>query len=239
MSRLAPLLEIQALDLAADAARARSAKLPDRETIPILDAALAELDVSLAAARAEEAGILLEEERLGQEVTQVAREIEVAELDRYSGKRKDRGAAVEHDESQKRLRERQLLLEGRELELLESIERIELQIEAQSAARAENRAQRARVLESIRAIESEVEAELIRLEESRSGQTPSIPQDVLDAYHRNRSGPRAGGRGAASLDAGLCGGCRIKLPSMEIRKMLATPADSLIQCPQCLRVLVR
>ncbi len=49
---LAPLLEVQDLDLAADAARTRSAKLPERQAIPLLVAEFEEIDSRLAAANA-------------------------------------------------------------------------------------------------------------------------------------------------------------------------------------------
>ena len=64
MSFLAPLLEVQDLDLAADAARNRLAKLPEREAIPILEARLAGIESQLAAANAERAERQAEEEQI-------------------------------------------------------------------------------------------------------------------------------------------------------------------------------
>jgi len=82
MSFLASLLEVQDLDLASDAARNRSAKLPERESVPLLAAKLAEIDSQLAAVGAERAEKQAEEEQIGEEVAQVARDIEAAEVER-------------------------------------------------------------------------------------------------------------------------------------------------------------
>ena len=104
MSFLALLLEVQDLDLAADAARLRFAKFPERESLPLLELRLAEIDSILAAANAERAERQTEEEVIGREVAQIVRDLEAAEVDRYSGKRKNQDEAAAHKESQERLR---------------------------------------------------------------------------------------------------------------------------------------
>ena len=239
MSFLAPLLEVQDLDLAADAARTRSAKLPERQAIPLLEAELGEIDSRLAAANAARAERQTEEERISQEVSQIARDIESAEVERYSGKRLNQDEAAAHSESQERLHEKQTLLEASEMELLEVIEAVESRIEEQESARAANRAESERVVEAIRKVEGEVLAELGRLVEAREKVVESIPMDLLSAYERVRAQPQKAGRGAAILAKGRCGACRIKLPSLEKTRMLAEPEEALIQCPQCRRILVR
>lgn len=239
MSFLALLLEVQDLDLAADAARLRFAKLPERETLPLLESKLAEIDSLLAAANAERAERQTEEEVIGREVAQIVRDLEAAEVDRYSGKRKNQDEAAAHKESQERLRVRQIELEGREMELLEEIESIERRVEDQESARASNRADFEKVREAILKVEGEVAVELERFSVSREKIGFGVPEPILNSYERIRAQPQKAGRGAAMLADGRCGGCRIKLPSLEWTRMLAMPEDALIQCPQCRRVLVR
>jgi len=239
MSFLAPLLEVQDLDLAADAARNRSAKLPEREAIPLLEAKLAEIVSRLTAANAERAGKQAEEEQVGREVTQVARDIEAAEVERYSGKRMDQDEAAAHKESQERLHEKQTSLEEREMELLEEIDAVESRVSEEESARAANRTESEQVVEAIRKVEGEVAAELGRLAEAREKIAKNIPANLIAAYERVRAQAQKGGRGAASLAEGRCGGCQIKLPSLEKTRMLTEPEEALIQCPQCRRVLVR
>jgi predicted nucleic acid-binding Zn-ribbon protein len=239
MSFLAPLLEVQDLDLAADAARLRSAKLPERETLPLLESKLVEIDSLLAAANAERAERQTEEEVIGREVAQIVRDVEAAEVERYSGKRKNQDEAAAHNESQERLRVRKSELEDREMELLEEIESIERRVEDQESARASNRADSEKVREAIFKVDGEVVVELERLSANREKIGTGVPEPLLTAYERIRAQPQRAGRGAAMLADGRCGGCRIKLPSLEKTRMLAEPEDALIQCPQCRRVLVR
>jgi predicted nucleic acid-binding Zn-ribbon protein len=239
MSLLAPLLEVQDLDLAADAALLRSAKLPERERLPLLESKLVEIESLLAAANAERAERQAEEEVIGGEVAQIVRDVEAAEVERYSGKRKNQDEAAAHKESQERLRTRQSELEDREMELLEEIESIERRVEDHESARASNRADIEKVLEAILKAEGEVAVELERLSASREKIGTGVPEPLLTAYERIRAQPQKAGRGAAMLADGRCGGCRIKLPSLEKTRMLAEPEDALIQCPQCRRVLVR
>jgi predicted nucleic acid-binding Zn-ribbon protein len=239
MSRLAPLLEIQNLDLATDAARSRSADLPARKELPGIQTELAALDSKLVAARSERAQIKVEEERVGRDVAQLARDIESAEVERYSGKRKNEEEAALHDQSQARLREDQGSLEEREMELLESIEAVEEQIKEHESAHvtcSTNARERQNVIDEV---EAEVASELKVLEKERQGLAPQAPATVLDAYERIRTQTRSVGRGAALLEDGSCTGCRVKLPSFELTGMLAEPEEALIQCPQCRRVLVR
>jgi predicted nucleic acid-binding Zn-ribbon protein len=239
MSFLAPLLEVQDLDSAANAARARSAGLPERESLPLLGKKFAEIESRIAAANGERAEKQAEEERVGEEVAQVARDIEAAEVERYSGKRKNQDEASAHKKSQERLHEKQTSLEEREMELLEEVDEVEGRIAEEESARAANRIEAEKVAEVLSKVEEEVSAELGRLAEDREKIVGRVPEKVLSAYDRVRAQAQKGGRGAALLAEGRCGACRIKLPSLERTKMLAEPEDALIQCPQCRRVLVR
>lgn len=239
MSLLEPLLEILDLDLAAEAARARSSELPERAALPQLQAERTRIEAEIAAAEVERVETQAEEERLGSEVSQLARDIETADLERYSGKRMDRDEAAAHDASQHELRERKDALEAQELALLERLEAVEQRLESASTVRSAKGLEIERAERAICAVEAEVASEIARLLSARERIAPKIPPVILAAYDRVREQPRAGGRGAAPLKDGRCGACRIALPSHVKAKMLAEPDDALIQCPQCRRVLVR
>ncbi|MBJ18331.1 MAG: hypothetical protein CL933_02795 [Deltaproteobacteria bacterium] len=239
MSFLAPLLEAQDLDLAVDAANKRAAELPERGALPVLAEGIVRVEAELAVAREERAEMERSEDELARAVSQIALDIESAEVERYSGKRKDRDEAVAHDVSQQALRDKQTGLEEQEMGLLESIEIVEGRIAEFESTIASHRMESENLAEVIRNVQSEVATKVARLSESRAAIAPGIPDDVLAAYERVRSQPRSGGRGATSLKEGRCTGCRIKLPSLEKKRMLAEPEEALIQCPQCRRVLVR
>lgn len=239
MSLLAPLLQIQELDLAADALRQKSETLPERAALPKLANKLAAVDAELAKIRSAGQARVKEEAELGRAVSQVAKDIEAAEVERYSGKRIDRDQAAEHKASQVALREKQSEYEEQELELLLAIEKLEAALNEQNAARAENLAETENAQAVLQKAETEIESEIAGLMQEREGLAQGLPAPVLAAYDRVRAQERARGRGVTALEDGRCTGCRIKLPSIELRKMLAEPEEALLQCPQCRRVLIR
>jgi len=239
LSFLTPLLEIQAIDSKADAARKRSAELSERDALPIIATKLAEIEARLAAAQSDRELREAEEEEIGKAVSQIVTDIEAAEVERYSGKRKNQDEAAAHKESQEKLHEKQTAFEEQEMALLEAIEAVDDRIHAEESARVANRADTEKIEEAIRKVEQEVSSEIDRLTAERQGFMAGIPEKILSTYDRVRSQAQKVGRGAALLADGRCGGCRIKLPSLERTKMLASPEDALIQCPQCRRVLVR
>jgi predicted nucleic acid-binding Zn-ribbon protein len=239
LSFLSPLLDIQALDLSSNAIRVRAQTMPEREALPVVAAERAAILTRLEAARAERVSCEGEEEELGRQVSQIVNDLEAAEVERYSGKRKNQDEAATHKASQQALHEKQSVLEEQEMALLESIEEVDARIRTEEAAKAANRLEQEKLEQSIGKVEMEVSADLDRLAEERRVITKSIPEKILSTYDNVRVQAQKGGRGVAMLADGRCGACRIKLPSLESTKMLASPEDALLQCPQCRRVLVR
>ena len=104
MSILAPLIEIQEIDLAADAARLRSKELHERQSLPTIEAEILQIEAGLTTVREGQRRQESVEEELGTEVARIARDIEAAELKRYSSGHVDREEAQTHDEAQALLR---------------------------------------------------------------------------------------------------------------------------------------
>ena len=239
MSLLTRLIEIQELDLAADAARRRSEERSERQSLPAVEAEITRTEAALATTCTEQTAQEPLEAELGKQVAQVAREIAAAEVARYSGGHLDREEAQAHDDAQALLRERQTTLEQREMELLEILESLENRVGELQSTLSAKRAETAQLEEAIAKVEHEVVVELNALAGSRLELVQDLPPEVLSAYEHARGQPRSGGRGAAVLEAGSCRGCHIKLPSVERTRMLAEPEDALLRCPQCRRVLIR
>ena len=131
-------------------------------------------------------------------------------LKRQLSRREDAAleAMLQADEEEAALREREALLARREEEW---------------------RAERA-ALESQRA---DLEAEVAELERRRDGQASRISGGALRLYQELRS--RRQGRAVARVERGLCGGCRISLPTSLIQQ--ARSGNSLVQCMSCERIL--
>ena len=236
---LAPLLEIQTLDLEVRDAEARARELPAREVLVAKAREIAAAEAARGQVVAEIDGYADEEHALGEAVSQVSKEIETAEVERYSGKQKSRDEAVAHDEAQATRRARQTELEEQEMMLLESIE----DAEGRSAALVEQiesaKGDAEIANQQIREVEAAVADEVSRCQATKEGLAAGVPDEVMAAYERVRTQERKAGRGAAPLGEGACGACRIKLPVEEYRTMLRSEEGTLLQCPQCRRVLVR
>ena len=64
-----------------------------------------------------------------------------------------------------------------------------------------------------------------------------MPADLLALYDKIRAS--SGGRGAAELRRGQCGGCREMLSTVELNEIRAAAPDEVIRHEECRRILVR
>jgi len=51
--------------------------------------------------------------------------------------------------------------------------------------------------------------------------------------------PRHSGMGAALLRLGRCEACRLEFSAQELSRIRTAPADEVIRCEECRRILVR
>jgi predicted nucleic acid-binding Zn-ribbon protein len=66
--------------------------------------------------------------------------------------------------------------------------------------------------------------------------TAELTADLLALYERQRSG---GGPGAALLQGGRCGACRIEIDRGELARISAAADDEVLRCPECSAILLR
>jgi len=78
--------------------------------------------------------------------------------------------------------------------------------------------------------------ELVHLRESRSELAQAVPAPLLDHYEKSLV--RSGASGAANVDAGRCDGCRIALSPLDADRFKHLPEDTLMDCPECGRILL-
>lgn len=135
------------------------------------------------------------------------------------------------------LERRVATLEDAELEIMEKLE------EAQAVlTRAEEELaavdQRVADLEAERDAQwHEIDTELTSVTAGRGPIAEGIPADLLALYERLRE--NKGGMGAALLRARECGGCRLTLDHSELARVKAAPADEVVRCEECSRIMVR
>jgi len=123
--------------------------------------------------------------------------------------------------------------------LLEEIDAVEQEIEANRADRSASEAEAAKVASALAEAEARIEAELAEVAGRRARAIAGLPDAVVAEYERLRGRERLGGRAAVALVDGGCGGCRVKLPVLEYNTMRAQPEDALLSCVRCGRILIR
>ena len=82
----------------------------------------------------------------------------------------------------------------------------------------------------------EIGEQAARAEASRAEVAADIPADVITLYDKLRAQQ---GVGAAMLRGGQCQGCHLSLHTVDLNQIRATPADEVVRCEECRRILVR
>ena len=231
------LLEVQDEDTQGDQIRHR------RETHPLLaDMAEAqrrrvELEGHLGQERERLEALVARQTQLEAEVAAARGRLEGIEKRMYSGEvgaARDLQAMAEEVDA---LRSRIGRVEDVELEVMEEREPVEAlvgQLEAELAAVDD----RLGHLESdLRTAEGELAREEAEHAARRAEVAGTVPPDLLERYERLRQ--RLGGIGVAPLVNGSCGGCHLTLSATELDRVRKAPADAVLACEQCGRILVR
>ena len=128
-------------------------------------------------------------------------------------------------------------LEDAELEVMEKLEDAQTRATAAAAdvaelAEAQVTAERARD-----AAFADVDAEVARVQGERDRVLAEIPDDLLALYDRIRES--SGGVGAAPLHWARCQGCQLTLTPADLGRIRSEPADEVVRCEECRRILVR
>ncbi|HEV7713630.1 MAG TPA: C4-type zinc ribbon domain-containing protein [Asanoa sp.] len=135
------------------------------------------------------------------------------------------------------LTRRQSELEDAELELMESretaqggLDEVLSRLTATRSRRGDTEARRDQLLAGI---ESDEQGRIA----ARGPAAAEVPADLLSLYDKIRE--TSGGLGAALLRAGRCGGCRIEFSGAELGRIKSAPADEVLRCEECRRIMVR
>ena len=127
-------------------------------------------------------------------------------------------------------------LEDAELEVMEKVEEaqqvhdaLEIRVADLDGTLAELIRARDEAWAGIDTALAEVEAERVRAVEG-------MPEDLMKLYDRLRE---TKGVAAAELRARRCGGCQLTLDNAELSRIKALPADEVVRCEECSRIMVR
>jgi predicted nucleic acid-binding Zn-ribbon protein len=128
-------------------------------------------------------------------------------------------------------------LEDQVLEILEVREPLDAQVADVTAQIGAIEARARSAATELAAAEAVIDRELEQLAGERSRAAEGIPADVLATYERLRA--RLDGVAVARLSGNHCDGCHLALPAAELDRIRHLPAQALVTCDQCGRILVR
>lgn len=84
---------------------------------------------------------------------------------------------------------------------------------------------------------AEIDSEVAQLSAARASAADGLDAGLIALYERLRAA--GGGVGAASLVHGQCQGCHMKLTPVDLNRIAAAPADEVVRCEECGRILIR
>jgi len=231
------LLEVQTLDSRIAQLDHKRKNLPEHAELERLGADLTQLRDLLVAARTEDGDTAREQTKAEQDVDQVRQR---ATRDQQ---RLDSGVVTSPKDLENLQREiaslakRQSDLEDVVLEVMERREAAQ----ARAAELAERVASvEAKVAEAEQRKTAELEgidAEGFTVAKDRETLAGAVPADLLGLYDKLRV--QQGGVGAARLYQKRCEGCRLELNITELNEVRAAPANAVVRCENCRRILVR
>ncbi|CAM3800685.1 zinc ribbon domain-containing protein [Nocardioides zeicaulis] len=127
-------------------------------------------------------------------------------------------------------------LEDAELEVMEALENAQQVLDG-LAIRADDLDDRLAALTTSRDERRvEIDASIAEVTAARGPATEGIPEDLMALYERLREQKVIG---AALLRARQCGGCQLTLDAAELSRIRSAPADEVVRCEECQRILVR
>jgi predicted nucleic acid-binding Zn-ribbon protein len=228
------LLDLQAIDTALAQLAHRRKTLPE----------LAEID-----AVAREVSTLSDErvraqvavDDLDRDIARFEKDIEqVRARKEKDQKRLDAGAAMREIEGLQHeltsLNRRQSELEDAELELMEQRESAEQALATVRKKLVEAGERRA----AAEARRDAATADIVKEQEfktaARGPLAADLPADLVTLYDKIRT---ESGLGAALVRSGRCGGCRIELYGADLARVKSAPADEVVRCEECRRIMVR
>ncbi len=231
------LLELADLDTELARLDHRRRTLPEIAELERLGARSAQVRDAITVAQTQLSDLDREQARAERDVEQVRVRID-RDRDRLDGGKVSSARELESLQSEVvSLKRRQGDLEEVVLELME-------RREAAQAARDSAQAEQATMAQETAAVTATRDAALAEIGEqagkagsARASVAAGVPDELLALYDKLRDSH--GGVGAAMLRRGRCEGCHVSMSTVDLNAIRAAPADEVVRCEECRRILVR
>jgi len=230
------LLDLQETDTRLDQLAYAVRTLRQHKELEQVSARLAATDVELVNARTHLSDTRREQARAEADV-ELVRERAArnrARLDAGIGTAKELQGLQSEQQS---LARRQGDLEEIELEVMERVETLEHRVDQLASTREEIAAEQTAIEREKAAALDTFAGEAAEVERRRAAILPELAADLVALYGKVRAS--TGGVGAAALRQRRCGGCELELNRLELDRIRTAPADDVVRCQECGRILVR
>ena len=230
------LIELQRLDSHLQNLQLKLKTLPEIEQLNAIATRIAAGHESLKSAELELGDVQVELKRSEIEVEQVSERIKKDENRLNSGQ----GSPKELEQMQHELgtlAKRKAELEDGELEIMIRLDNAKAIVETLKSDEAGLKQLEVELKTRYSESAKEIEAEISSSQGKRNERVPQIDKGLLDLYEKIRSS--SGGVGAALLVGNTCDGCHLSITPVELDKIKSQPADEVIRCEECRRILVR
>jgi len=231
------LLDLQALDSALDRLAHRRRTLPELATIEELQARVDRLADDVVLLQTEDADLGREQSKIDADVdvvrTRMAKDQQRLDTGQVSSPRELENLQSEIES----LHRRQGDLEDVELEIMEKREVVQQRLAELVAERERVALELAETEQRRDATFAEIDAEAEKTTRQRAELAAGIEAELLALYEKLRAS--SSGVGAAALHRGRCEGCHLQLNTTDLNRLRDAPADEVVRCEECRRILVR
>jgi uncharacterized protein len=230
------LIELQLIDTAISHLKIKLANLPEREQITAIHTRLENTAVELAVVETELADVAIDLRRVEVDVEQVADRIKKDESRLSSGV----GSPKELEQLQHELgtlAKRKSELEDGELEVMLKHDAVKARVDELQNDQVGLKQLELELNIRLENATTEIQSEISIQQAERGQLAPKIEATLVELYEKVRASND--GVGAALLVGNKCEGCHLSINAIEIERIKSLPADEIIRCEECRRILVR
>ena len=230
------LIELQLIDTAISHLKIKLANLPEREQIVAIHTRLENTAVELAVVETELADVAIDLRRIEVDVEQVADRMKKDESRLSSGA----GSPKELEQLQHELgtlAKRKSELEDGELEVMLKHDAVKVRVDELQNDQVGLKQLELELNIRLENATTEIQSEIGVQQAERGLLVPQIEANLVELYEKVRTSND--GVGAALLVGNKCEGCHLSINAIEIERIKSLPADEIIRCEECRRILVR
>jgi predicted nucleic acid-binding Zn-ribbon protein len=231
------LLDVQELDSRLDALHHQLDTIPETAALRDLARRRTEVDNAVRDLRIQVTDLTAEQKKADADVEQVrARRVRDQGL-------VDSGAVADPKALERMLGELESLhrrigdLEDVELDVMQRLEDAQAALEERTAELARLDEEAAELTRARDQRAGGLQDQAAAVADERKQAAAGLPEELLALYEKLRA--QKGGVGAAQLRARQCDGCRLTLDASILGEIARRPADDVVRCEECSRILVR